>query len=77
VSSLGSEDIARIKQESSWDYHSAQPRVSPGSLEEARALARIDELRDDDLHRQTETFEKRMGRLSRNKYGGRPFGRAD
>jgi len=43
----------------------ARGRVEPGSLEEAQALQRIDEARDDELRARTDTPEARARRMRR------------
>jgi hypothetical protein len=42
-------ELARLRSSSYWNYDLHQPRVAPDSIEEDRALSRIDELREDEL----------------------------
>jgi len=42
-------ELARSNSSENWDKERLCPSIAPGSQEEALALARIDELRDEDL----------------------------
>jgi hypothetical protein len=41
-------ELAELEREAHWDRTRQAPRVASGSAEEEKALARIDELREDD-----------------------------
>lgn len=75
MSRIGYLNRAQELQDAAWDRDRLEQKISPGSAEEASALARIDELRDEE-RRLSEPFERsRRRRLS--KTGGRPFGGFD
>lgn len=65
---------AQELQDAAWDRDQLEPKVAPGSAEEAAALARIDDLRDQE-RRLSKPFEH--SRRTRSKTGGRPFGGFD
>lgn len=58
-------DLARLVQSSCWNRELGEPVVAPGSAEEDAALARIDELREDEREQLGDTFAERRRRASR------------
>lgn len=58
-------EIARLRMQDGWDYGVQLPKIAPGSAREARALDAIDELRDAEIARLSDTPELRRKRSRR------------
>lgn len=58
-------ELARLAQSSYWNRELGEPVVAPGSAEEDAALARLAELREDELDARADTFAARRRRSAR------------
>ena len=59
-------ELAQLEQRAHWNPRTAMPLIEPGSVAEQDALVRIDELRDEELERQGDTFAARRRRSARH-----------
>ena len=55
---------AHLARAEAWDRETLEPVIAPGSVEEADALARIDQARAEERARLQDTPEARARRLS-------------
>lgn len=58
-------ELSQLVRSSYWNRGLGEPVVPPGSAEEDAALARIDELREEERERLGDTFAARRRRAAR------------